>query len=65
MIDSLKRCIGDENAEMQKEVINRILKPYARELIISTDDLAKKSPIGSFIYRILYKNVSQRHYAKE
>lgn len=65
MIDSLKRCIGDENAEMQKEVINRILKPYARELIFSTDDLAKKSPIGSFIYRILYKNVSQRHYAKE
>lgn len=55
MPDNFERCLGKNNSEIQTKLMDEILKPYVKELIFSNAVLMKRSPIGAFISKSLFR----------
>lgn len=50
--------LGKNNSDIQTKLMDEIVKPYVKELIFSNETLMKKSPIGAFISRSLFRRKS-------
>lgn len=50
--------LGKNNTEIQSKLMDDILKPYVKELIFANEILVKRSPIGAFISKTLFRNKS-------
>lgn len=60
MPNTFEKYLGKNNSEIQTKLMDEVIKPYVKEIIFSNDTLIKRSPIGAFISRSLFRKKSPR-----